>query len=639
MFERGVAAGWPGSPLLNGHQPRRGFLTKLLHERDLRQLEGKANSMLNDGPLQLHFLQQLNRYHPEAVVERYEMGGFSRGEPHLREYCRALAALGRLNTEADIQRVIQDYSGPGGERVATSAIAAARSGLMGNSAASPKPVHVNVADSSWSAQLWRSARVLGVAFIVFSAIGASMDSRGLSSRLGMQNSSSPMPTASDKKFDDVVGVDEAKAELKELVMYLRDPGQFTRLGGKLPKGMLLTGPPGTGKTLLARAIAGEANVPFFYASGSEFEEMYVGVGARRVRDLFGAAKKSSPCIIFIDEIDAIGGSRQNKDHQSMKMTLNQLLVEMDGFKQNNGIIVVGATNYPDVLDTALTRPGRFDRHVNVPLPDVEGRRQILNLYAKKVTLDKAVDLKYLARGTPGMSGADLQNLVNQAALKASVEGAAAVGMPDLEFARDKILMGAERKSAIISPETARTTAYHEGGVGHALVALKTPGADPIHKATIMPRGPALGYVAFLPEGDQTSISRKQMLAKLDVGMGGRVAEEIIFGKENITSGAASDLKNATNIAKAMVTQYGMSREVGYVAHDLKNDSPESLAIIDREVKKLLCEAYERAKTVITTNRKGLDRLAKALLEYETLTKEEVEEVVRTGKIKGKIAKK
>jgi ATP-dependent metalloprotease len=328
--------------------------------------------------------------------------------------------------------------------------------------------------------------------------------------------------------------------------------------------MLLMGPPGTGKTLLARAIAGEAGVPFFYASGSEFEEMYVGVGARRVRDLFEAAKARTPCIIFIDEIDAIGSTRQLKEQGAMKMTLNQLLVEMDGFEQNNGVIVIGATNFADVLDSALLRPGRFDKHVTVPLPDVAGRKEVLDHYLSTIPVDDDVSVDVLARGTPGMSGAELSNLVNQAALKASLDGEDAVTHAVLEYAKDKILMGAERKSALISPESARLTAYHEGG--HALVATKTKGAHPIHKATIMPRGQALGMVMQLPTGDQTSMSRRQMLADLDVCMGGRVAEEVVFGADEVTSGASSDLMQATRLAREMVTKWGMTDGVGPVFH-------------------------------------------------------------------------
>merc|ERR1712232_696301 len=325
-----------------------------------------------------------------------------------------------------------------------------------------------------------------------------------------------MGEGSDVRFSDVKGVEEAKAELEEIVLFLRDPSRFTRLGGKLPRGLLLTGPPGTGKTLLAKAIAGEAGVPFFFSSGSQFEEVYVGLGAKRIRELFEAAKKKSPCIIFIDEIDAVGGTRKLKDQSALKMTLNELLVQMDGFEENSGIIVIGATNFAQSLDKALLRPGRFDKHVNVPLPDVGGRKEILEMYAKKTKLAPDVDLNVLARGTTGFSGADLYNLMNQAALKASVDGLNSITMEIFEYAKDKILMGAERKTAVITAKTARCTAFHEAG--HALVAALTEGAQPIHKATIMPRGQSLGMVTMLPEGDQTSQSFKEMLAFMDVAM-------------------------------------------------------------------------------------------------------------------------
>jgi ATP-dependent metalloprotease len=459
-----------------------------------------------------------------------------------------------------------------------------------------------------------------IAFLLISMVGALMEQQGggAAGRMG-QNKEPAVAESSDKRFSDVMGCDEAKAELEEIVAYLKNPDAFTRLGGKLPSGLLLMGPPGTGKTLLARAIAGEAGVPFFFASGSEFEEMYVGVGARRMRDLFEAAKKRSPCIIFIDEIDAVGSSRQLKEQQAMKMTLNQLLVEMDGFEQNQGVIVIGATNYADVLDDALLRPGRFDKHVTVPLPDVKGRQQVLELYGSKVPLAKDVNLATLARGTPGMSGAELFNLMNQAALRASVQGALAVDMAALEYSKDKILMGAERKSAVISVEGARLTAYHEGG--HALVAMHTVGADPVHKATIMPRGHALGMVMQLPSQDQTSFSRRQMLARLDVCMGGRVAEELVFGAEEVTSGASSDIQAATSLAKAMVTQWGMSDAVGVVFVDKKDASvsAEQRALIDKEVQALLAASYARATKLLQTHRKELDVVAKALVEKETLT--------------------
>lgn len=386
------------------------------------------------------------------------------------------------------------------------------------------------------------------------------------------------------------------------------------------------GPPGTGKTMLARAVAGEAGVPFFYASGSEFEEMFVGVGARRVRDLFKAAKKNSPCLVFIDEIDAVGGKRNPRDQQYVRMTLNQLLVELDGFKQNEGIIVIAATNTPDALDKALVRPGRFDRQVVVPNPDVEGRRQILESHFKKVPRAKDVDLGVIARGTPGFSGADLANLVNLAALRAAVINATAVTQAALEYAKDRIIMGAERRSAVISEENRRLTAYHEGG--HALVALFTEGAHPIAKATIVPRGMALGMVSQLPEKDETSVSRKQLLAKLDVAMGGRVAEEMIFGEKEVTTGASSDFQQATNLARHMVMKWGMSETTGVVAYEGNGDiSAETKMKIDAEVRRLLSEAYERAKSILKTHEKDLHKLADELLTKETLSGAQIKALV------------
>jgi len=432
---------------------------------------------------------------------------------------------------------------------------------------------------------------------------------------------------------DVKGVEEAKQELEEIVHYLKDPSKFTRLGGKLPRGLLLTGPPGTGKTLLAKAIAGEAGVPFFFSSGSQFEEVYVGLGAKRVRELFEAAKKKAPAIVFIDEIDAIGGTRKLKDQSALKMTLNELLVQLDGFDENNGIIVIGATNFMESLDDALLRPGRFDKHVTVPLPDVGGRKEILEMYAKKTKLDKSVDLNVLARGTTGMSGAELYNLMNQAALKASVDGLNAITMSVLEYAKDKILMGAERKAAVITKETAKCTAYHEAG--HAMMAVLTDGALPIHKATIMPRGNSLGMVTTLPEGDQTSQSLKQMLAMMDVCMGGRVAEELIFGAENVTSGASSDIMQATRIARAMVTKYGFSDQIGIVYHGgatgEEHASDETRAKIDAEVQRLTDAAYQRTKALLTKHHAAHKLLAETLLEYETLTGDEVRDLVKKGR--------
>jgi ATP-dependent metalloprotease len=509
---------------------------------------------------------------------------------------------------------------------ASSTSAATNRGYLPITGSPEEPIHVALAEPSTKSQFWKLVRSVAVFFIVISGLGALFEERSVGKGLGLHTEIQPEQVGnSPKRFEDVKGCDEAKAELEEIVHYLRSPETFTRLGGKLPKGVLLVGPPGTGKTLLARAIAGEAGVPFFYASGSEFEEMFVGVGARRVRELFGAAKKKAPCIVFIDEIDAIGGTRNPKDQQYMKMTLNQLLVELDGFNPNEGIIVIGATNFPESLDKALVRPGRFDRHVVVPNPDVEGRRQILELHTKNIKLGNDVDLSIIARGTPGFSGAELANLANMAALKAALEGAAAVGMQHLEYAKDKILMGAERKSAAISEDSRRLTAYHEGG--HALVACFTTGALPIHKATIVPRGVSLGMVSQLPEADMTSISRRQMIAKLAVAMGGRAAEELIFGDDNVTSGAESDFTQATKLAEAMVTRYGMSDKIGKFVLDRETESPEMRSLIDAEMKKLLDEAYNHAKQVLTEHKEELHRLAKALLEKETLTADEVKKVV------------
>jgi len=434
-----------------------------------------------------------------------------------------------------------------------------------------------------------------------------------------------------------VGVDEAKKELEDIVAYLKDPAKFTRLGGKMAKGVLLWGPPGTGKTLLARAIAGEAGVPFKYASGSEFEEMYVGVGARRVRDLFQQAKKQRPCIVFLDEIDAIGSSRSMTDQQSLRQTLNQILTELDGFSSSEGLIVIAATNFPEVLDKALTRPGRFDRHVEVPNPDVKGREAILKVHSRNVTIGKDVDMHTIARGTPGFSGAELASLINKAACHASKENKLTVSMADLEAAKDLILMGGERSASAFSEENRRLTAYHEGG--HALIACLTDGALPVHKATIVPRGQALGMVMQLPDEDMTSWSQRQMLAEMDVCMGGRAAEEIMFGQQNITSGASSDLERATSIATSMVEKFGMSRSVGLVAHGRGGSgrsrggggstgmSDSTKAKIDDEVRKLTDESYKRALNMLKKHRHSLVALAEALIAEETLTGQQVRDIL------------
>ncbi|MDG4648226.1 ATP-dependent zinc metalloprotease FtsH [Roseibacterium sp. SDUM158017] len=441
-------------------------------------------------------------------------------------------------------------------------------------------------------------------------------------------------------FDDVAGIDEAKEELEEIVEFLRNPQKFSRLGGKIPKGALLVGPPGTGKTLLARAIAGEAGVPFFTISGSDFVEMFVGVGASRVRDMFEQAKKNAPCIVFIDEIDAVGRSRgvgYGGGNDEREQTLNQLLVEMDGFEANEGIIIVAATNRPDVLDPALLRPGRFDRQVQVPNPDIRGRERILGVHSRKVPLGPDVDLRIIARGTPGFSGADLANLVNEAALMAARVNRRFVTMDDFENAKDKVMMGSERRSMVMTEEEKKLTAYHEAG--HAVVGLNVPQHDPIHKATIIPRGRALGLVLSLPERDQLSVSFTKYTSKIAMAMGGRVAEELVFGKENVTSGAASDIQQVSKIARAMVTQFGYAEELGYIDYANEqqsylgaygggtNHSEEMQKRIDAEVKRLVDTGYETAKRILTEKREDLERLAQGLLEYETLTGVEIMKVI------------
>ena len=448
-------------------------------------------------------------------------------------------------------------------------------------------------------------------------------------------------------FEDVAGVDEAKHDLQEIVEFLRDPQKFQRLGGRIPRGALLVGPPGTGKTLLARAIAGEANVPFFTISGSDFVEMFVGVGASRVRDMFEQAKKNAPCIIFIDEIDAVGrhrGAGLGGGNDEREQTLNQLLVEMDGFEANEGVILIAATNRPDVLDPALLRPGRFDRQIVVPNPDVNGREKILRVHMRKVPLAPDVDPKIIARGTPGFSGADLANLVNEAALLAARRNKRLVTHDEFEEAKDKVMMGAERKSMAMSEEEKKLTAYHEAG--HALVGLLVPAGIPVHKATIIPRGRALGMVKFLPEGDRYSTKFIEYTSQLTVAMGGRVAEELVFGKENITSGAVGDIQQATQIARAMVTRMGYSDELGTVMYGdnqeevflgmsmQKNQSISEATAqkIDAEVRRLVSEAYETARDMVSEKRDVLEQFAHALLEFETVTGEELQNLMDGGKI-------
>jgi cell division protease FtsH len=486
--------------------------------------------------------------------------------------------------------------------------------------------------------------ILGIAFFALKQV----QKGGGGGAMGFGKSKAKLLTERQGRvtFDDVAGIDEAREELEEIVEFLKDPTRFSKLGGQIPKGALLVGSPGTGKTLLARAIAGEAGVPFFTISGSDFVEMFVGVGASRVRDMFEQAKKNAPCIVFIDEIDAVGRHRGHglgNSNDEREQTLNQLLVEMDGFEANEGIIIIAATNRPDVLDPALLRPGRFDRQVVVPVPDIDGREKILAVHMKKVPLAPDVNPRVIARGTPGFSGADLANLVNEAALLAARRNKRLVAMQEFEDAKDKVMMGAERRSMVMTEDEKKMTAFHEAG--HAIVSLNEPASDPIHKATIIPRGRALGMVMRLPERDSYSYHRDKMLANLSVAMGGRVAEELIFGYDKVSSGASSDIQYATSLARNMVTQWGMSDKLGPLQYEQTQEgylgmggtqrlmmSDETNKLIDAEIRDLVDTAHARATDILKTENDKLHLLAEAMLEYETLTGDDIKELMETGKL-------
>ncbi len=492
--------------------------------------------------------------------------------------------------------------------------------------------------------LWMPVLLLIAVWIYFMN---RMQGGGRGGAMGFGKSKAKMLTERHGRvtFDDVAGIDEAKEELEEIVEFLRDPQKFSRLGGKIPKGALLVGPPGTGKTLLARAIAGEAGVPFFTISGSDFVEMFVGVGASRVRDMFDQAKKNAPCIVFIDEIDAVGrhrGAGYGGGNDEREQTLNQLLVEMDGFEANEGVILLAATNRPDVLDPALMRPGRFDRQVHVTNPDIKGRQRILEVHARKVPLGPDVDLRIIARGTPGFSGADLANLVNESALMAARTGKRFVTMEDFENAKDKVMMGAERRSMVMTDDEKKLTAYHEAG--HAIVGLHVPQHDPVHKVTIIPRGRALGVTFYLPERDELSTTKRKMVSQLTSAMGGKAAEELKFGEENVTSGAYGDIQAVTRIARNMVTRFGMSDKLGNINYTGGQDSylgqmdggivasPETREVIDAETRRLVDTAYETARSILIEHDEELENLAKGLLEYETLTGDDMMKVIKGEKL-------
>ncbi|KAK5018436.1 i-AAA protease yme1 [Cryomyces antarcticus] len=617
----------------------------------LAHLEQTANNNPQSATAQNALYSALLRANmPEIVVERYQNGRYASNPACESVYLRALERVGAAEKGSGL---VGNTGGAGQAGAMSSeqlqaigqAVTARHQGAnvsisRAGTGAKEQPLYV-VVDESLGNSIFKWAKFLFwfglTCYLTLVLITLVIDASGMLKKVaGAGKDSEAKPELQTTRFSDVHGCDEAKEELQELVEFLKAPDKFSTLGGKLPKGVLLVGPPGTGKTLLARAVAGEAGVPFFYMSGSEFDEVYVGVGAKRVRELFNAARAKAPAIVFIDELDAIGGKRNERDAAYVKQTLNQLLTDLDGFDQNSGVIFLAATNFPQMLDKALTRPGRFDRNVVVPLPDVRGRVAILKHHMRNIQIGTDVDASTIARGTPGFSGAELENVVNQAAVHASKNKAKKVSMSDFEWAKDKIMMGAERKSAVIQQKDKIMTAYHEGG--HALVAMFTKASDPLYKATIMPRGHALGITFQLPELDKVSMAKKEYLAKIDVCMGGKVAEEIVYGPDDVTSGASSDIQQATSIAYAMVTQMGMSEALGNI--DLHSDyarlSSETKQRIEQEVRRIVEEGRDRATALLTAKRKELDLLANALLEYESLGKDEMERVVRGEKLPDKL---
>ncbi|CRH01275.1 ATP-dependent zinc metalloprotease FTSH, putative [Plasmodium relictum] len=637
------------------------FFTLLKNER-LDRLKREVRYKPNDNFLILQFYKEANAHNPNEVIKHYENTNYVKNESIIKEYIKALVYTNKLKY-TNLDNIKYDNDNKSNRRnideVNTNQMnnehsnTYERNNLNANSSYNnssqssykidylekkkapssevyslqidpKKPLKVSVIEGNKKG-LWNFFKST-IGFLILVA-AASVYLEGVSQNvqkgIGVVNKKI-IPVENVKvTFADVKGCDEVKEELEEIIEYLKNSEKFTKIGAKLPKGILLSGEPGTGKTLIARAIAGEANVPFLQASGSEFEEMFVGVGARRIRELFQAAKKHAPCIVFIDEIDAVGSKRSNRDNSAVRMTLNQLLVELDGFEQNEGIVVICATNFPQSLDKALVRPGRLDKTIVVPLPDIKGRYEILKMYSSKILLSDDVDLHVLSRRTVGMTGADLNNILNIAAIKCSVEGKKSVDMNSIEQAFDRVVVGLQRKSPL-NEEEKNITAYHEGG--HTLVNIYTKGSDPVHKATIMPRGMSLGVTWKIPISDKYSQKIKDVQSEIDVLMGGLVSEEIIFGKNNVTTGCSSDLQKATHIAQSLVMNYGVGineENISMFLQDKKNISEEMKIKIDKSVQRILLDSYNRAKNVLNQHIDELHRIASALVEYETLTSDEI----------------
>ena len=610
----------------------------------LAHMEATANNNPGSASAQNAFYSALLRANmPEILAERYETGRYATNAACDAMYHRALDRMGSANT-VGANNMAGASKGLSQEQINSVTRAVVANGRGGNTATarhsgSPtetgersNPVHV-VVQESMGMTIFRIGRfiLIGGAVFYFALVIMSffIDAFGLLRRNGGPQNTEVKPEQQKARFSDVKGCDEAKEEMQEIVDFLRSPDKYNQLGGKLPKGVLMVGPPGTGKTLLARAVAGEAGVPFFYMSGSEFDEVYVGVGAKRVRELFQNAKSKAPAIVFIDELDAVGGKRNERDAAYHMQTLNQMLTELDGFDQTAGVVFIAATNFPQMLDKALTRPGRFDRQVHVDLPDVRGRVDILKHYLRDMQIATEVDASLLARGTPGFSGADLENLVNQAAVHASKIGHSKVDMKDLEWAKDRVIMGAEKKSMVVQEADKLATAYHEAG--HALMALFTEGSHPLYKVTIIPRARSLGLTSTLPEMDMVSYTKTQLEASIDRAMGGKIAEEVIYGADGVTTGCSSDLSSATDTAYAMVMYYGMSEKLGSVAYDGKlyeTLSHSTKMQIEDEVRRILRESEERARKLITGRRRDLEIITRGLMKYETLNKDEVDKLLR-----------